>query len=137
MTEVRRRLSVACSMVLVDHENGTANEGGNGEEAAEAVITNAMPQEVVTFSTGAGDEMRIEVRIVAQARDSGDIMVNGVATLFEGDDENTTDLDGQQNFAVLVPRNSFATQKVKVVNSDEGGDEATIDLAFRNDPLES
>ncbi len=136
MAEVRRRLSVAGTTFVYDHENLAPNESGSGEEAAEAVITNAMPQEVVTFATGAGDEIRVEVRIIAQARDNGDIMVNGTAMMFEGDDENTTDLDGQQVFAVLVPRDSFATQRVRVVNSDEGGDEAMVDLAFRNDAID-
>lgn len=130
--QVRRRLSVGAAMQLTDHETFGSNEHGEAEQSADAVLTNDLPQKVLTLVDGAGGEMRVELVLTAKARTNGDVLVDGVANLWEGTSEQTDDHDGSETFQVLVPRDSFTSQNVQVRNEDEGDDFANIQMTFNN-----
>ena len=130
--QVRRRLSVGAAMQLTDDETFGSNEHSEAEKSGDAVITNDLPQKVLTLVDGAGGEMRVEVVLTAKAKDNGDVLVDGVANLWEGTSEQTDDHDGDETFQVLVPRDSFTSQDVTVRNEDEGGDFANIQMTFNN-----
>lgn len=130
--QVRRRLSVGAAMQLTDHETFGSNEHSEAEKSGDAVLTNDLPQKVLTLVDGAGGEMRVELVLTAKARTNGDVLVDGVANLWEGTSEQTDDHDGSETFQVLVPRDSFTSQDVQVRNEDEGDDFANIQMTFNN-----
>jgi hypothetical protein len=66
----------------------------------------------------------------------GDVRIYGVALLFEGTSEDTSDLDGRTEFTFLVPRGKMVSNSQKVRNTDEGGDFATIDMTVNNSIVE-
>jgi uncharacterized protein with LGFP repeats len=133
--QVRRRLSVAAAMQLTDHETFGSNERSSAEKSEEAVLTNEQPQRVLTLIDGAGGEMRVELVLTAKAKDNGDVLVDGVAVLYEGTSEQTDDRDGDETFEVLVPRDSFTSQSIRVRNEDEGDDFADIQMTFNNSAI--
>lgn len=130
--QVRRRLSVSAAMQLTDDETFGSNEHSEAEKSGDAVLTNDLPQKVLTLVDGAGGEMRVELVLTAKAKINGDVLVDGVAKLWEGTSEQTDDLDGDESFQVLVPRDSFTSQDITVRNEDEGGDFADIQMTFNN-----
>lgn len=130
--QVRRRLSVGASMQLTDHETFGSNEHSSAEKSGDAVLTNDLPQKVLTLIDGAGGEMRVELVLVAKAKANGDVLVDGEAVLWEGTSEQTEDRDGDETFQVLVPRDSFTSQSIRVRNEDEGDDFADIQMTFNN-----
>jgi hypothetical protein len=130
--QVRRRLSVAAAMQLTDHETFGSNEHSEAEKSGDAVLTNDLPQKVLTLVDGAGGEMRVELVLTAKAKTNGDVLVDGVANLWEGTSEQTDDHDGNETFQVLVPRDSFTSQDIQVRNEDEGDDFANIQMTFNN-----
>lgn len=130
--QVRRRLSVGAAMQLTDHETFGSNEHSSAEKSADAVLTNDLPQKVLTLIDGAGGEMRVELVLVAKAKVNGDVLVDGEAVLWEGTSEQTEDRDGDETFQVLVPRDSFTSQSIRVRNEDEGDDFADIQMTFNN-----
>lgn len=130
--QVRRRVSVSAAMQLTDHETFGSNEHSEAERNDEAVVTNEHPQKVLTLIDGAGGEMRVELVITAKAKANGDVLIDGVANLWEGTSEQTDDHDGDEPFQILVPRDSFASQNIQVRNEDEGDDFADIQMTFNN-----
>jgi len=129
---VRRRITAAGHIDLTDHETFGSNEHGSADQFNEAVISDELPQVVLTMQGTAGGEMRVEIQLTGQARKSGDILVQGLAKLFEGTSEQTDDLDGQRSFTVLVPRDGFLSHNLNIRNDDEGDDHAEISLTFSN-----
>ncbi|MGU3391543.1 LGFP repeat-containing protein [Sphingomonas sp. M1A8_2b] len=129
---VRRRLVCAAHMDLTDDETWGSDEHGSADKQNEAVLTNDLPQDVLTMQKGAGGEMRVELTLIGQVKLSGDVLVQGTALLYEGTSESTSDLDGDLDFTVLVPRDGVISRTVTVWNEDEGGDKGVIAMTFTN-----
>lgn len=131
--QVRRRLSVSAGMAITDHENFVSNEHGSAQDTENKVVSNDVPSAVMTLVGKAGGEVRVELELTGRAKDNGDVLVDGVTTLYEGDSAETDDEDARETFQVLVPRDSFASQDVHIVNSGlGGGDFADIKMDFNN-----
>jgi hypothetical protein len=131
-----RRLTVSGSISGVDDETFGANEYGNASLTRETILSNSQPQNVLEMECRWGGECRVELTLIGQALDNGDVRVNGTAKLFEGTSEGTNDLDGQRDFVVLVPRGKNTSHFVNVKNDNEGGDYANITVTFNNSIVE-
>jgi hypothetical protein len=127
-----RRLTASAFISGVDDETFGSNEYGEASLVRETVLSDSVPQNVLDMECRWGGECRVELTLVGQALDNGDVRVNGTAKLFEGTSEGTSDLDGQRDFVVLVPRGKNASDSVTVKNDDEGGDYADITVTFNN-----
>ncbi len=130
--EVRRRVVIKAHIAVTDDETFGANEHADGDQSGEAVITNQMPQELITMVQTCGGEVRIELRLDARATEGGDVLVTGKALLYEGTSEQTDDLDGQESVNFLAPRDNFTHKSYTVRNQDEGGDFAEITMTVSN-----
>jgi hypothetical protein len=135
--EVRRKVVYSGSMHITDDETFGSDEHGDANSPPlEAVVTNESPQEVFPGFVGrAGGEVRVEVKLVAQARNSGDVTVTGQVLLYEGTSEETNDLDGRVDVNSTGPRDQFRSYSVQVYNQDEGGDHAELVFNFSNFPV--
>jgi hypothetical protein len=131
-----RRLTVSAFIAGVDHETFGRNEYGEASLLRETILSDSLPQNVLELECRWGGECRVELTLVGQALDNGDVRVNGTAKLFEGISEDTDDLDGQKDFVVLVPRGKNVPHSETVKNNDEGGDYADITLTFNNSIVE-
>ncbi|MDG2529427.1 LGFP repeat-containing protein [Caulobacter endophyticus] len=130
--DVRRRLSCAVHMELTDDETFGSDERASADRQNEAVLTSDLMQDVMVMEKGCGGEMRVELKLIGQAKLNGDVVVQGTALLFEGTSESTSDLDGDLEFTVLVPRDGVISRTVTVWNEDEGGDKGVITMTFSN-----
>ena len=131
-----RRLTVSGSISGVDDETFGSNEYGKASLTRETILSNSQPQNVLDMECRWGGECRVELTLIGQALDNGDVRVSGTAKLFEGTSEGTSDLDGQREFVVLVPRGKNTSHSVNVKNDNEGGDYADIALTFNNSIVE-
>jgi hypothetical protein len=89
---------------------------------------------IVDRDNGCGDEIRVEARISATLTSDGRFCMSGSQArvlLYEGTDEQTTDLDGQINLVGCVRFGETITFKSVVRNDDEGGDFATFTIGLR------
>lgn len=132
VTNVRRRVVVSAHMDLTDHETFGANEHDSGDKSGQATVTSDMPQEAIDMEVVAGDEMRVELRLNAQAMISGDVMMTGTLRLFEGTDTRTSDLDGEESLSFIVVRDQFTAKSFVINNEDEGDDFANVTINISN-----
>ncbi|WP_143050228.1 hypothetical protein [Streptomyces sp. 2231.1] len=86
-----------------------------------------------------GGECRFELDLTAQVIDArGNSQLRGVAKLFEGDSEDTTDLEDEKSFELFVPRGGRPSATTVTLNNSGlgGGDWATVQLSFTNSLFE-
>ena len=129
------RVTTSATIDGVDDETFTADEFGHSEGTTQVVLADTLPHNVMHLECRWGDELRVELDLTGQRLDNGDVNVAGVARLFEGTSEDTTDLDGQKNFSILVPKGQTVNNQQKVENTAEGGDYADIRMSFNNAPF--
>lgn len=81
-----------------------------------------------------GGECRLEIDMKVTMKDSeGNLTISGELRLYEGTSTNTGDLDGVREFSFTLPANQKNRTKTYTVNNvDEGGDYATVKMAFTN-----
>lgn len=86
-----------------------------------------------------GGECRVEVRVTARVVDNDSVQIEGNVKLFEGDSENTQDLEEERGVVFLVGRstrsNNFAAAHHSVRLSNRGiggGDYADVSFSFTN-----
>jgi hypothetical protein len=81
-----------------------------------------------------GGECRVELDLRAAVVGSGQVQLEGEARFYEGDDENTVDLEDRKTISFLVPKGGRTAQhNVNLVNSGTGGgDHAEIRMTFTN-----
>lgn len=135
--EVRRKVVCSGTVHITDDETFGSDEYGDANSPPlEAVVTNESPQEILPGFVGrAGGEVRVEVKLTAQARNNGDVGITGNVLLFAGTSTETNDLDRQVDVNITVPRDQFRSYSVQVVNQDEGGDHAELVFSFSNFPV--
>jgi hypothetical protein len=89
-----------------------------------------------------GGECRVEMRLKARVVDDGRIQIESNCKLFEGDSEDTQDLEHEKGDSFLVGRNTRTNPgatKFDVQLSNRGlggGDHAEIGMSFTNTLLE-
>lgn len=136
---MQRRVSGTVFMDAVDHENIGANETGQSTQTFSLVINEDMPANRITINPlKVGGEVRVELEISVQAQASGVVQLSGKAKLFEGDSEETDDLEEEVTVALNIPRGgSPATFNVELRNRGlGGGDSASIKIVATNSMFE-
>jgi len=131
-----RRLTASANISGVDDETFGSDEYGQASFTQETILSNSQPQNVLHMECRWGGECRVELDLIGQVMDNGDIRISGKALLFEGTSESTSDLDGKTEFTVLVPRGKTTSSSQTVKNTDEGGDYANITMTFNNSLVE-
>ncbi|MCG3159250.1 MAG: hypothetical protein JMDDDDMK_00236 [Acidobacteria bacterium] len=132
-----RKAIVSGHMFILDHETWPADDETNlvrfSREAE--VDADGQPEELITAVGRAGGEVKIELHMNAVLLTAGKLRIRGVAKLFEGTSDNSTDLDGEHSFDFQVRKNKRRTVNFRVHNDDEGGDYADISFTVGNRPL--
>ncbi len=129
-----RKVGVSGSVSVVDHETFGSNQRET-EPIQGLVIANTqgVGSELVKMAVGVGGEVRVELELTASADASSIAHINGVAKLFEGDDENAQDLEHEERILIQVLPNEPRNHEVHLRNSGfGGGDKADITLTFTN-----
>jgi hypothetical protein len=90
----------------------------------------------IAWKEGMGGEVRIEVYLTITLLPSNQaIRVNYNVKLFEGTSESSDDLDGEENGVTTISADRDGEIKVRVRNTDEGGDYADVVISIVNDKL--
>ncbi|WP_225828036.1 hypothetical protein [Streptomyces naphthomycinicus] len=131
-----RTVTGSVSMRIMDYEsfgrNTVCNRGFSlTPRAVKSGFSNS-----ITLSSKCGGEIRVEVHYKLDIDPNGVIRVTeGLVKFYEGDSENTSDLDGASAFAniILFPGAS-ASRNIHVQNWSEGqpDDKADVTLTLRN-----
>ncbi len=129
---MQRRVSVSSVIFAVDHETFGSNETKTEQQDRSAVVGEDAPADLMYMETRVGGELRIELRLIAQALPNGNVRIRGNVKLYEGTSETSNDLDGEKAFSTLVPANAYSSKDVTITNQDEGGDYANISMHFGN-----
>jgi hypothetical protein len=129
-----RRVSVGSSMDIEDDETFGSPERCHYDDGREVVLSQATPRRSFgPIVRGCGGEVRIEIYLDGERLGNGDVRISGIAHLFEGTSEQTTDHDGDEVIPpFVVPAGSTAQHSFRVRNEDEGGDFADIRLEVAN-----
>lgn len=127
-----RKISVAGNMRIVDDETFGSNEEERRAFSDAKFLDDDQLEQVIYVEEGVGGEVRLELTINAQLLTNDGIRVSGVASLFEGTSEDTSDLDGQHFFNFVVLPNRVINHKFRVRNTDEGGDFADVSFSCSN-----
>ncbi len=134
-TNGARRLSVNVNINGTDDESIGPDEHGSSSFNREITLNDNQARQLPGPPNGDlrwGGECRVELLLTAQKNDNGDVRLDGVALLFEGTSESTTDLDGRAAFSIVIPRGQTLTHSLMVHNTDEGGDFASLSFSVMN-----
>ncbi|WP_460708093.1 hypothetical protein [Myceligenerans halotolerans] len=136
-----RRLSGTVMIHGVDDENWPwANEVIDVQHAVHVVLdVNQPAARVEVPHVRWGGECRIELDLAAQViNESGTIQVNAAGRLYEGDSQDSMDLEDQQTVEVLVPRGTQPSSNGMILNSTGlgGGDWGEVKMSFTNNLFE-
>lgn len=131
---IQRKVSASATMNITDDELFN-DEKGYTEQLRETVLDEGKTTSLMTLEKGVGGEVRVELRINARLESNENVIVDGIAELYEGTSENSTDLDGRREFSMVVPKDEIITHNVNIRNDDEGGDHAEISITISNNPI--
>jgi hypothetical protein len=107
-----------------DYENFGSNEYPPPfNSSREVILSDALPQNLMSFISKWGGECRAEFTLLAQRLDNSDVHLRGVFKLFEGTSEDTNDLDGVREFEFICPRSGTVSHESFVRNDDEDDDD--------------
>jgi hypothetical protein len=133
---VNRKVTTTAVISGVDHETWGDNERGSAARTTERVLFDNNQQELSTLICKWGGECRVELFVNGKREDNNDVFVSGVAVLYEGTSEDTSDEDGRQGFGFVVPKGRTVSQGWRVVNLDEGDDYADFNITVVNSVFE-
>ncbi len=132
----QRTVNGSVSMRIMDYENFGPNTVCNRNFSLTPVTVTVGTSKRVAAWSKCGGEIRVEVHYKLTHEPNGVVRVTeGIVKFFEGDSENTGDLDGASAFGnmVLFPGLSLS-RNVHVQNWNEGqpDDKADVRLTLRN-----
>ena len=94
-------------------------------------VTAANPMVTHSFTKCGGDEVVVKVSLRYEWVSIYFVKVTAKSVLYEGDDCNTTDRDGDSDSKVTyIANGQTANISVDVRNDQEGGDSADVDLSL-------
>jgi hypothetical protein len=135
-----RRLAGTVVITGTDDENWPdSDEHVHRVHNIQMVLDDGQPaQSIDVPDVRWGGECRVEIQLTARIVDVGQVQVAGNAKLFEGDSEDTTDLEDEKSVEVTVPRSGVpAHHGIQLRNVGAGGgDHARISLSFTNSMIE-
>jgi hypothetical protein len=131
-----RKVIVTASFEGQDYETFGSNEYPPPFNTSRMVIlTNDMPQNLLSFQNRWGGECRAEFNTLIQRMTNGSVRIYGELKLFEGTSENTNDLDGVTAIDFICPKSSTLPWEVFVRNNDENDDDwAKVKMLVSNYP---
>ncbi len=128
---MQNRITHSVRMDITDDET-FSDEHARIDRAGTLVLEASRP-ELTDLTIGkCGGEVRMELRVTYRQAAGGAVGVSGRALLYEGTSENTNDLDGLANFDGTVASGAAREFRVRVRNTDEGGDSADIRVNVNN-----
>lgn len=133
-----RRIAGIVIIDGVDDETFGANETTHVERTVDTVVNSDQPISVMSVRHGWGGECRVELELTARLIGTGTVQIEGVAKLFEGTSEDTTDLEEQKGISFIVPKGGIPAHQTIVVSNSGfgGGDSATIKCSLTNSLIE-
>ncbi len=129
-----RKVSVGGTVFVVDHETFGSNETETAPLSGETFLSEeGKPSKLVEMAVGVGGEVRVEVAVRASLSTNSVVRVDGLAKLFEGDDETTDDLEDD----VVIDEEIFPDEPLERTyhlrhSGAGGGDRAEVTLTFTN-----
>jgi hypothetical protein len=129
--------SVVCTSTIsgVDDEWPGGSETKTQNNTGSLVLSNEVPQNLLNTQMKWGGECRCELTLVAQLQSTGRVLIRGNAKLFEGDSEETGDLDDEENFEILVAKGKTESRAVNLLN-EGSNDTADIMITVTNTLVE-
>lgn len=137
---MQRRISGTVFMDAVDHEDFGSNETSNSTQPFTVVIDETMPANRVNLNPlKVGGEVRVECDLFVKSQGTGIVHVNGEGRLYEGDSEDTDDLEHTVQFNFSLPVGGIpVSYQFDLKNSGfGGGDSARIVLHVVNSMFEA
>jgi hypothetical protein len=103
-----------------------------------SILDEGQPVDPLSIEpTGWGGEVRAELDLTPSVDDSGRISLQGEARLYEGDTENTQDLEDSRTVNIVIPPGAFARRTIGLYSRGlGGGDRATFSMFLFNRKLE-
>lgn len=137
-SRAHRRVTVAGTVFIKDHEDWPSSNEEETHSFSEAVVLEPVGKREHTFSFSrcTGDEVRVETSVrVALDPVDGSVQAELAGTLFEGDDCDTDDDEDDGAANVHVARDGSTSTGLHLVNGCWcGDDEARIDVTVTNGP---
>lgn len=129
-----RKVEVSGMISAMDHETFGSNERESAPVSGVALVSSeGLPSELVKMSLGVGGEVRVDLELNVSISANDFVRINGSAKLFEGDDENTQDLEDEELVNIQVAPDHPRELKIDLANTGfGGGDTANIVLTFTN-----
>ena len=137
-TNQRRQINVSAALMIKDDDSPWDPEINFVSESRKISLDENNIRGQIAFEGRAGDEVRAEVNTYFTALPHGGVLVDSLTKLFEGESDDSTDLDGKEGDHAIVHINELPktlTLQYLVQNEDEGGDEALINLTVVISPL--
>lgn len=117
-------VNVSGSMFILDDDWGSANESGTFPFSNSIYLTPGQASTLVNAQNCVDEEVRVELAVnVARGANGREVSVSGNVKLFEGTSCSTSELEGETNFAFVVPEDaSVPNYSVHVTNGEDYGD---------------
>ena len=133
-----RKLAGTVIIDGMDDETFGSNEFGHSTQTIEMFLDAGQPaNSLQVVPLRFGGEVRIEADVTAHVVDNSAIQVAGVGKLYEGDSENTDDLDDESKIVLTVPKGQSASFTCQLRNAGSGGgDTGTIAFFLTNSIVE-
>jgi hypothetical protein len=131
-----RNVTATAAITGTDEEDFGSDEHGFATKTEQTILHNADLKQLVQTECKWGGECRVLVTLFGKRFDNDDVQINGVADLWEGTSEDTTDHDGHLEFSFIVPKGRTVVDQRRIDNQDEGGDFAIIDSTVINSMFE-
>lgn len=131
-----RKVNVKVRMGVNDAEDFAPDQKETAElHRVNFVGTGGQRAVLVSHKLGVGGEVRAELELTTRRGGGETVIVEGVAKLFEGTSESTTDLDASENVLLEIPSTGRFDHRL-FVSSHSGfqvqDDYADIELTFSN-----
>ena len=124
----------ASTMRIIDDEDWpSSNEVEDFILANEKTqyVSAANPMVAYSFTRCGGDEVVVKVSLRYEWISIYHVKVTAKAILYEGDDCNTTDRDGEtKSIVTIIGSGQTASIPLNVLNQQEGGDSASVNLSL-------
>lgn len=131
---MQNKVSYQVNMNITDSETFGSDEHKSLNRSGVLLLHTSTPERENLTIGKCGGEVRVELR-VKYKQVAGGVQVYANAKLYEGTSENSDDLDGQANLDGIVPDGQTRTFDLRVNNTDEGGDFATMRLIISNQAI--
>ena len=127
---IQRQLTTTVCVCMTDYAIEEAQEGGIALLTQTVVVIDQQPTVALQLVKTLVGEIQITLRLIASMLSSGDIRLDGQATVAKN--TQSMDIGGEAIFSLLAPRNRAVSQIVSVPDDNLNRDEANIMLVVTN-----